>query len=112
VALSEKTNGMIGKRELGLMKQGALLVNVCRGGVVQQDALVEALQAGRLGGAGLDVFEKEPVPADSPLLACEQIVLTPHVADMTPEGLDLLNHGAVENVLAFLDGKPQNVVSG
>jgi phosphoglycerate dehydrogenase-like enzyme len=57
------------------------------------------------------VFAIEPLPADSPLLGCEQVVLTPHVADMTPEGLDLLNQGVVENVLAFLAGRPQNVVN-
>ncbi len=112
VALSDQTRGMMGRRELGLMKEGALLINVCRGGVLDQGALVEALQSGRLGGAGLDVFETEPIPPESALLSCEHIVLTPHVADMTPEGLDRLNQGAVENALAFLDGSPQNVVNG
>jgi D-3-phosphoglycerate dehydrogenase len=111
VRLSPETRGLIGERELGLMKPGALLVNVARGPVVNQDALVAALNSGHLGGAGLDVFEQEPPPPGSPILSCEQVVFTPHVADMTPEGLDLLNEGAVENVLAFLDGKPQNVVN-
>ena len=59
----------------------------------------------------LDVFEEEPLPADHPLLACEQVVLTPHCADQTPEGMDLLNQGCVENVIAFLQGSPQNVVT-
>ncbi|MCZ6635413.1 MAG: NAD(P)-dependent oxidoreductase, partial [bacterium] len=71
---------------------------------------IEALNSGHLGGAGIDVYEEEPPPADYPLLACEQVVLTPHCADMTPEGVDLLNSGTVENVIAFLEGRTQNVV--
>ncbi|MEX0762825.1 MAG: NAD(P)-dependent oxidoreductase [Dehalococcoidia bacterium] len=111
VRLSPQTTGLIGKRELGLMKEGAILANLARGPVVDEHALIEALNSGRLGAAALDVFGEEPLPADHPLLSCEQVVLTPHVADMTPEGLELLNQGVVENVLAFLDGKPQNVVN-
>ena len=68
-------------------------------------------RGGRLGGAGLDVFDREPLPPDHPLLACEQVVLTPHNADQTPEGMDLLNAGVVDNVIAFLEGRPQNVVT-
>ena len=68
------------------------------------DALVAALHAGRLGGAGLDVFDTEPLPPGHPILACEQVVLTPHNADQTPEGMDLLNAGVVDNVIAFLEG--------
>ena len=74
------------------------------------DALVEALRSGRLGGAALDVFETEPLPADHPLLGMEQSCSLPHCADMTPEGVELLNEGAVNNVIAFLEGCPQNVV--
>jgi D-3-phosphoglycerate dehydrogenase len=109
LGLSDQTRGLIGKRELGVMKQGALLVNTGRGGLVDQDALVEALESGHLNGAGLDVFAQEPIPPDAPILRCRQIVITPHNADMTPEGLDLLNQGAVENAIAFLEGRPQNV---
>jgi phosphoglycerate dehydrogenase-like enzyme len=92
-----------------MMKPTALLVNTGRGPLVDEAALVAALNAGKIAGAGLDVFEQEPLPADSAILKCEQVVLSPHNADSTPEGLDFLNLGAVENVLAFLDGKPQNV---
>lgn len=109
--LTEQSRGLIGKRELGLMKPGALLINAARGEIVDIGALVEALQSGRLGGAGIDVYDEEPVPPDHPLLSCDQVVLTPHCADMTPEGVDLLNSGAVENVIAFLEGRPQNVVT-
>lgn len=74
-------------------------------------ALAAALEAGQLGGAGIDVFDIEPVPADHPLLRCQQVVLTPHVADQTPEGMELLNAGVVDNVIAFPQGRPQNVVT-
>ena len=111
VALTEDTTGFIGERELGLMKQGALLLNGARGAVVNTPALVASLNSGHLGGAAVDVFEQEPPPADLALLQCEQVVLTPHCADMTPEGVDLLNSGAVENVIAFLEGRTQNAVT-
>ena len=77
---------------------------------VATDALVDSLNSGHLAGAGLDVFDNEPLPHDHPILTCEQVVLTPHIADQTPEGIELLNEGAVSNVIAFLDGRPQNVV--
>ena len=93
------------------MKPNTLLVNVARGPIVDTNALVDALNSGHLGGAAIDVFDQEPIPADHPLLGCEQVVLTPHCADMTPEGVDLLNEGAVDNVIAFLQGQPRNVVT-
>ena len=111
VQLTDDSRGMIGKREFELMKSNTLLVNVARGPIIDTAALVDALNSGHLGGAGIDVFDEEPPPADHPLLACEQVVLTPHCADMTPEGVDLLNEGAVDNVIAFLQGQPQNVVT-
>jgi phosphoglycerate dehydrogenase-like enzyme len=110
VRLTAESRGLLGSREIALMKPGALLVNTARGPVVDTGALVAALQSGRLGGAALDVFDTEPLPAGHPLLACEQVVLTPHNADQTPEGMDLLNAGVVDNVIAFLEGRPQNVV--
>jgi phosphoglycerate dehydrogenase-like enzyme len=110
VKLTDRTHGLIGRRELAMMKPGAILVNTARGAVVDSAALAEALNAGHLGAAGIDVFEVEPVPPDHPLLRCEQVVLTPHVADQNPEGMEILNQTAVDNVLAFLDGTPQNVV--
>jgi phosphoglycerate dehydrogenase-like enzyme len=109
--LTDQSRGMIGTRELGLMKPGALLVNTGRGPLVDEAALISALDTGHLAGAGLDVFTQEPLPADAPILRCKQVVLTPHNADSTPEGLDLLNDGAVENAIAFLEGSPQNVVN-
>ncbi|MEW6754555.1 MAG: 2-hydroxyacid dehydrogenase [Candidatus Latescibacterota bacterium] len=111
VRLTDATRHLIGRRELGLLKRGALLLNGARGEVVDTSALVEALQAGHLGGAGLDVFPQEPLPADHPLLRCDQVVLTPHVADQTAEGIELLNEGAVDNVIAFLKGAPRHNVA-
>jgi D-3-phosphoglycerate dehydrogenase len=111
VSLSPDTRGMIGEKEFSKMKKGALLLNGARGAVVDTPALVDALNSGHLGGAGIDVYDQEPVPAHHPLLSCDQVVLTPHCADMTPEGVDLLNSGAVENVIAYLKGKPINRVT-
>jgi len=110
VKLTDRTRGLVGAREIGLMKPGTLLVNTARGEVVDTAALVAGLHSGHLGGAGIDVFDVEPLPPDYPLLACEQVVLTPHNADQTPEGMDILNAGVVDNVIAFLEGKPQNRV--
>ena len=110
VRLTEESDHLIGEREFGLMKPGTLLINVARGGVIDTAALIHALNSGHLGGAAIDVYDQEPLPADHPLLACEQVILTPHCADMTPEGVELLNEGAVDNIIAFLEGNPQNVV--
>ena len=111
VKLTDESRHLIDKQELELMKQGALLINCARGEVVQTDALFEALDAGRLSGAGIDVYDQEPPPSDYPLLTCKQVILTPHCADMTPEGVDLLNQGAVNNIIAYIEGHPENIVS-
>lgn len=109
--LTDDSRGLIGKSQFDLMKPNTLLVNVARGPIIDTEALVDALNSGHLGGAAIDVFDQEPIPADHPLLGCEQVVLTPHCADMTPEGVDLLNEGAVDNIIAFLQGQPRNVVT-
>jgi len=111
VKLTPESRGLIGEREFRLMKPGAILLNGARGDVVDMEALCRALDGGHLGGAGLDVFPREPLPADHPILRCEQVVLTPHAADQTPEGVELLNEGAVDNVIAFLEGRPRNNVA-
>ncbi len=112
VRLSDQTRHIIGAKELTRMKPGSILVNGGRGDLVDTAALVESLDSGHLAGAALDVFDTEPLPADHPILSCRQVVLTPHAADQTPEGMELLNEGAVDNVIAFLEGRPQNVVTG
>tara|TARA_Y100000588_G_scaffold39600_4_gene37894 strand:- start:4715 stop:5683 length:969 start_codon:yes stop_codon:yes gene_type:complete len=111
VKLTDDSRHLVGERELALMPAGSLLVNTARGAVVDTTALVTSLDSGHLGGAALDVFETEPLESDHPLTHCEHVVLTPHCADQTPEGNDLLNLGATENAIAFLEGQAQNVVS-
>jgi len=110
VKLTSESRGLIGEEQIRRMKPGAMLVNTARGPIVDSRALVDALNSGRLGGAGLDVFDDEPIPVGHPLLACQQVVLTPHNADQTPEGWELLNGGVVDNVIAFLQGRPRNRV--
>jgi D-3-phosphoglycerate dehydrogenase len=110
VKLTDDSYHLIGERELALMKPNALLINVARGPVIDTDALVRTLNNGHLNGAAIDVYDQEPPPIDYPLLKCEHVILTPHCADMTPEGVDLLNEGAVDNIIAFLEDNPKNVV--
>ena len=111
VRLSSDTAGLIGAEQLGMMKPGSILINTARAAVVDTDALADSLNTGHLFGAAVDVFDIEPVAADNPLLQCRNVVLTPHSADQTPEGLDMLTLGCVDNIRAFLDGSPQNVVN-
>ncbi|MDA1216378.1 MAG: NAD(P)-dependent oxidoreductase [Chloroflexi bacterium] len=111
VRLTRDTRHLISKRQFAMMKPGSFLINVARGPIVDTDALVEALNTGHLAGAGVDVFDSEPIPKGHPLLACENAVLTPHRADKTPEGNAFLADGVVENVTAYLAGHPQNVVT-
>ena len=110
VKLTSESRGLIGVEQIGWMKRGAMLINTARGPILDSKALVDALNSGQLGGAGIDVFDAEPIAADHPLLACQQVVLTPHNADQTPEGMELLNAGVVDNVIAFLQGHSRNRV--
>lgn len=97
--LTPQTAGLLGKRELALMRPGSFLINTSRGGIVDESALAEALQAGSLAGAGLDVFHEEPLPADSPLLSCPNIILSPHCLAWTDENF----RGIADELLASLD---------
>jgi len=107
---SPETEHIIGAKELALMKPTALFVNTARGQLVDQKALYEALYDGRIAGAGLDVFEQEPIDPHDPLLTLPNVVLSPHTAGTTPEalmhGLDL----CAANVEGFLAGRTQNRV--
>ena len=107
VRLSDESRGLIGAPELARMKSTALLVNGARGDVVDNAALVAALQDGALFGAAIDVFSAKPVAADDPLLHCDRLTMTPHAADQTPEAVAAVNRDAVDNILAFLDGDPR-----
>ena len=111
VALSPLTEGFIGREQLALMKPGAILVNVARGAVVDEAALLEALTEGRIAGAGLDVFETEPLPPGHPFTRLDNVVLSPHAGSMayngTMRGLEM----AIENLETFAAGRPANVVA-
>ena len=111
VKLTDESRGLIGADQIAQMKPGSMILNGARGPIVDTVALADALNSGHLGGAGIDVFDDEPTPPDHPLFSCDHVVLTPHCADMTPEGVDLLNGGAVDNAIAFLEGRPQNIVT-
>jgi phosphoglycerate dehydrogenase-like enzyme len=104
LALSDESRGLIGEREIGLMKPDAVLVNTARGPIVDQDALYGALVAKRIGGAALDVFAEEPLPPDHPLLALENVVVSPHVGSATFETRARMTDLAVDNLLAFFRG--------
>lgn len=111
--LTEATRGLIGAAELALMKPEAILINTARGGIVDEQALAEALRAGRLGGAGIDVLEQEPPANDNPLLQGDlpNLIVTPHIAWASREARQRLTDQLAENIRAFLDGRPQNLVS-
>lgn len=103
--LMPSTRGLIGEKELSLMKPEAFLVNAARGGIVDEAALYRALKENRIAGAALDVFEQEPIPADHPLLTLDNVIFSPHMAGSTFEGLDAIVGMAVQNVCSMLDGK-------
>jgi phosphoglycerate dehydrogenase-like enzyme len=104
--LSERSRGIVGAAELGRMKPTAAIVNTSRGPLIDRDALVAALKEGRIAGAGLDVFEEEPLPADNPILSCPNTVLTPHLGYVSTQNYRAYFAGAVEAVEAYLAGKP------
>jgi glyoxylate/hydroxypyruvate/2-ketogluconate reductase len=101
--LTKETEKMIGAREFAKMKQGTIFINGSRGRIVDQSALIQSLQIGHLGAAGLDVFEKEPLPADSPLLKMANVVALPHVGSATHETRLNMVRCAVENLIEVLN---------
>jgi D-3-phosphoglycerate dehydrogenase len=110
VRLGTDTRGFIGKKEFGLMKPTAILVNTGRGALVDRDALLAALKDRKILGAGLDVFHQEPLAPDDPILSLPNVVLSPHNAGQTPEVIRDGLLRAVENVEHYLQGKPRDVV--
>lgn len=112
VVLNEGTRGLIGAREFGLMKDSAMLVNSSRGPIVEEAALIDAMQNGRIAAAALDVYEIEPLPVDSPLRGLRNTLLTPHIGYVTAENLSLMYGQAVDGIAAWLDGSPVRVLNG
>ncbi|MFJ8209615.1 D-2-hydroxyacid dehydrogenase family protein [Streptomyces sp. NPDC096033] len=110
LALGERTRGLIGAAELALMRPTAYLVNTSRSAIVDQEALLEALRTGRIAGAGLDVFDTEPLPAGHPLRTAPNLLATPHLGYVTRANYATYYGEAVEDVLAFLDGAPVRVL--
>jgi len=110
--LSDRSRGLIGEKDLALMKPTAYLVNTSRGPIVDEKALVAALTAGRIAGAGLDVFDVEPLPVDHPLRKLDNVVLTPHLGYVSAESYKVYYSDIVANIRNFIDGKPVKLIAG
>jgi phosphoglycerate dehydrogenase-like enzyme len=111
VRLSERTRGLVTARELALMKPDAYLINTSRGPIVVEKDLIEVLRAGRIAGAGIDVFDEEPPSADHPFRTMDNVTLTPHLGYVTRDTLHAFYVDTLEAVLAFADGKPIRIAN-
>jgi len=110
LVLSDRTRGLIGARELSLMKRTAYLINTSRGPIVDESALVAAVRKGTIAGAGLDVYDDEPLAIDHPLRDLPNTVITPHLGYVTEEGYRIFYGQALEDVKAWLAGQPLRVL--
>lgn len=109
--LNDETKHLLNKDKLSLMKDSAVIINVARGPIIDDAALADLLNEGKIAGAGIDVFDGEPpLPADYPLLSAKNAILTPHVGFLSDEAMELRAQIAFENTKAFINGKPQNIV--
>jgi D-3-phosphoglycerate dehydrogenase len=111
MVLSDRSRGLIGAKELSLMKPSAYLINTSRGPIVDEKALVAALQGDKIAGAALDVYDVEPLPRDHPLRNLKNTILTPHLGYVTKENYRTFYGQTVEAIRAFLDGKPVRVIA-
>jgi len=111
VVLSQRTRGLVGARELGLMKPTAYLVNISRGPIVDEAALVDVLQRRAIAGAALDTFDAEPLPGDHPLLWLDNTLICPHLGYVTDDSYRAMYAGAVEDIRAFASGEPVRVIN-
>jgi len=111
LVLSDRTRGLISEEEISLMKPTAILVNVSRGPLVDEKAMLDALKNGRLGHAALDVYDREPLPADHALRKMDNVTLSPHLGYVNDENLRMFYGDALENIEAFLAGKPIRVIN-
>jgi D-3-phosphoglycerate dehydrogenase len=110
VVLGERSRGLVGAHELGLMKKSAYLINTSRGPIVDEKALIAALNAKSIAGAGLDVFDVEPLPLNHPFRKMDNVMLTPHLGYVSERNYRVLYTGVVEDIRAWLDGKPIRVI--
>jgi D-3-phosphoglycerate dehydrogenase len=111
LVLSERSRGLIGAKELGLMKKSAYLINTSRGPIVDEKALIAALNARQIAGAGLDVFDAEPLPLDHPFRKMDNVVITPHLGYVSEQNYRKYFPDIVEDIRGFLDGKPVRVIA-
>jgi phosphoglycerate dehydrogenase-like enzyme len=111
VQLSDRSRGLVGAKELGLMKPTAYIINTSRGPIIDEKALLTVLQEHRIAGAGLDVFDVEPLPLDHPFRRLDNAVITPHLGYVSMENYRLYFRDIVDDIRAFLDGKPVRVLS-
>jgi D-3-phosphoglycerate dehydrogenase len=109
--LSDRTRGLVTAKELGLMKKTAYLVNTSRGPIIEEKALLEALNKKQIAGAGLDVFDVEPLPLDHPYRKMDNVVITPHLGYVSQQNYERYYPDIVENIRGFLDGKPTRVIA-
>ena len=111
MVLSERTQGIVGASEFALMKPTAYIINTSRGPLIDEAALIDTLQNGRIAGAGLDVYHREPLGPDYPLYRLDNVVLTPHLGYVVEESFRAFYGDTVENILAWLDGKPIRIIN-
>ena len=111
IVLSDRSRGLITAADLGRMKRSAFLINTSRGPIVEEKALIAALQSGKIAGAGLDVFDHEPLPLDHPYRKMDNVVITPHLGYVSTQNYGRYFADIVEDIRAWLDGKPVRVIS-
>jgi phosphoglycerate dehydrogenase-like enzyme len=111
VVLSARSRGLVGAKELALMKPTAYIVNTSRGPIIEEAALLAALRENKIAGAGLDVFDTEPLPLDHPLRKMDNVVITPHLGYVALQNYRSYMAGVVEDIRAFIDGKPLRVMT-
>jgi phosphoglycerate dehydrogenase-like enzyme len=111
IVLSPRSRGLVGAKELGLMKPSAFIINTSRGPLIDEPALIVALREKKIAGAGLDVFDAEPLPLDHPFRKMDNVVITPHLGYVTEQNYRHYFTGAVEDIRGFLDGKPVRLLT-
>ena len=110
LVLSDRSRGLVGAKELGLMKKSAYLINTSRGPIVDEKALIAVLNSKSIAGAGLDVFDIEPLPLDHPFRKMDNVVITPHLGYVSEQNYRKYFPDIVEDIRAWLDGKPVRVI--